>query len=61
MQSSEDSVGWNMGIVDDGVDEASASVGGVFRTEILRVRVLPLLKLSPLYHAVVCIRNKSYC
>ncbi len=61
MQSSEDPAGWNVGIVDDGVGEASASVGDVFRTEILRARVLPLLRLSPLYHAVVCIRNKSHC
>ncbi len=61
MQSSEDPAGWNVGIVDDGVGEASASVGGVFRTEILRVRVLPLLEPNLLYHAVVCICNKSHC
>ncbi len=35
MQSSEDLTGWNMGIVDDGIGQARASVGSVFHTEIL--------------------------
>ncbi len=34
MQSSKDPAGWNVGIVDGGIGEASASVGGVFHTEI---------------------------
>ena len=35
VQSSEDPTGWNVGIVDGGIGEASVSVGGVFHTEIL--------------------------
>ncbi len=35
MQSSEDPTGWNVGIVAGGIGEASASVGGVFHSEIL--------------------------
>ncbi len=35
MRSSEDPTGWNVGIVDGGIGEASASVGGVFHTGIL--------------------------
>ncbi len=37
MQSSEDPTGWNVGIVDGGIGEESALVGGVFHTEILGV------------------------
>ncbi len=37
MQSSEDPTGWSVGIVDGGIGKASASVGGVFHTEILDV------------------------
>ncbi len=35
MRSSEDPTGWNVGIVDGGIGEASALVGGVFHTGIL--------------------------
>ena len=37
MRSSEDPTGWNVGIIDGGIGEESASVGGVFHTEILGV------------------------
>ncbi len=35
MQSSKDPTGWNVGIIDGGIGKASASVRGVFHTEIL--------------------------
>ena len=60
MQSFEDPTGWNVGIVDGRIGKASVSVGGIFHTEILMVHVLPPLEPNPLYHAVVCVRNKSY-
>ncbi len=59
MQSFEDPTGWNVGIVDGGIGEASVSAGGIFHTEILMVHVLPPLKPNLLYHAVVYVRNKS--
>ncbi len=44
MQFSKDPTGWNVGIVDGGIGKASVLVGGVFHTEILMVRMLPLFK-----------------
>ncbi len=61
MQSSKDSAGWNVGILDGGIGEASVLAGGVFHTEIPMVRVLPPFEPNRLYHAVICVRNKSYC
>ena len=61
MQSSKDPAGWNVGIVDGRIGEASVSARGIFHTEILMVHVLPPLEPNLLYYAVVCVRNKSYC